>query len=232
MNLRTKVCLQLLRALKNAPYKLKWQPFRYLEFKSSEDDQQRLTLRNACVVCVAPTTDLLGIQDRTFRVRVAGELDLTPDLLVLDFGLATIGLVHIVQISDRESLVDQAKRHVDQATYLRHLLVTHGVKAGTESFPVDYTVECVLVMQEEHAHEMIDVVREIASKTKFLHAIGLNLLNFRPPCEFQPAEMRRAFAWLLSAARERLSGCKPPLANRWARGTSTRSMKRRRTPSP
>jgi hypothetical protein len=28
---------------------------------------------------------------------------------------------------------------------------------------------------------MIDVVREIASKTKFLHAIGLNLLQSDPP---------------------------------------------------
>lgn len=144
------------------------------------------------------------------RLRVADELDLRPDLLVLDFGLATIGLVHIAQVLDKEPLVEQAKRHIDQATYLRHLLGTHAVKAGTESFPLDYTVECVLVMQEEDAPQMVDVVREIAAKTKFLHATGLNLLNFRSPCEFQKDDLRRAFAWLLAATRERLSGCKSP----------------------
>jgi hypothetical protein len=122
-------------------------------------------------------------------------LDLTPDLLILDYGIGTIGLVHILHISDRESLVEQAKRHIDQATYLRHLLITSGVKAEIEkSFPLDYTVECVLVIQKKRAHEMIDVVREIASNTKFLHAIGLNLLQPDPQFEFGPEELRSAFA--------------------------------------
>jgi hypothetical protein len=153
-----------------------------------------LTLLNAWV-CEGP------------RFRVADELDLTPDLLILDHGLGTVGLIHLVEASTEESLVDQAKRHIDQATFLRHLLVTHGAKGGPENFPLDYTVECVLVVREANGNEMVDVVREVATRTRFLHATGLNLLRVRAESEFAASELRRAFAWLLPATRQRLSDC-------------------------
>ena len=147
------------------------------------------------------------------RFRVADELDLTPDLLILDHGLGTVGLVHIVEVSTQESLADQAKRHIDQATYLRHLLVAHGAKGGPESFRLDYTVECVLVLREADASEMVDVVREVATRTKFLHATGLNLLPVRAEFELRTAEVRRAFAWLLPATRQRMSTYSPASAH-------------------
>ena len=199
MSLNRDLCLKLVTALKAAPFELPWRPRQGLKFESSAVAEQRLTLRNAWV-CEGPT------------FRVADELDLTPDLLILDHGLGTVGLVHVVEASTEESFVDQAKRHIDQATYLRHLLVTHGAKGGPESFPLDYTVECVLVVREADANEMVDVVREVATRTRFLHATGLNLLHVRAEFEFRAPELRRAFAWLLPVTRQRLSACRPASA--------------------
>jgi hypothetical protein len=143
---------------------------------------------------------------------VADELDLAPDLLVLDYGLGTIGLVHVLQSAESGALAEQAKRHVDQATYLRHLLATRGVTTIGTDFPLDYTVECVLAIQLESAPQLIDVVRDIAAKTRFLHATGLNLLQFGADSQIPPAELHRAFAWLLPATRERLLAGYCPLS--------------------
>jgi AAA domain len=151
-------------------------------------------LRNACVCAEA-------------EIRAGDELDLSPDLLAVDYGLGTIGLVHIIQPSITEPLTEQAKRHVDQATYLRHLLVSKSVPAGTPDFPLQYTVECVLVILRELMPEMTAVVREIVTRTRFLHATGLNLLPFSAAMEFEPNELKRAFAWLLPAVRQRMSAC-------------------------
>lgn len=188
---------QLFATLTSAPFDLR-PPSAPVAFTSPATAAERLTLRNACVL-EAPA------------VRVAGELDLTPDLLVVDYGLATIGLVHIVAASD-VAVADQAKRHVDQATYLRHLLVTGGVTAGDEGFALHYTVECVLVMDEATAERMVAVVRDIATRTRLLHATGLNVLKFSSPAAFDSVSLRRAFAWLLPAARQRLLACAPATA--------------------
>ena len=82
MNLRAKVCLKVARSLKAAPFQLQWQPRRELAFKSSATAADVLTLRNVSI-SIGP------------KIRVAEELDLAPDLLVLDYGLGTIGLVGV-----------------------------------------------------------------------------------------------------------------------------------------
>ena len=177
--------------MKAAPFHLQRQPRRQIAFKSSATAADDLTLQNVSLT-IGP------------KIRVADELDLAPDLLVLDYGLGTIGLVHILQGGENGALAEEARRHVDQATYLRHLLVTRGVTTIAAGFPLDYTVECVLAIRQDSAPELIDVVRDIASKTRFLHATGLNLLQFGADSQIPPAELRRAFAWLLPATRERL----------------------------
>ena len=58
------------------------------------------------------------------------------------------------------------------------------------------------------------VVRDILTKTRFLHATGLSLLSYSENGDFDPDEVRRAFAWLLLVTRERLSGCKCPASSR------------------
>ena len=195
MRPRTRASLQVLRALRRPPFGVTWLPRRRLAF-----NLPRPPFRLAVWAWVAP------------RLRVAHELDLAPDLLILDPGLATVGLVHIIDPSEKESSTDQAKRHVDKATYLRHLLITRDVGAGTERFPLGYTVECVLLVPREELHGMIGAVREIAANTQFLHASGLNLIGFPESGAPDESELRRGFAWLLPATRERLSRVPAPAA--------------------
>jgi hypothetical protein len=184
----------LRQALEAAPYDLPSAHADELDFRSSAGAAEQLTLRNACVCAGA-------------EFRVARDLDLSPEILVIDYGLGTIGLVHMLGDSKAESLADLAKRHVDQATYLRHLLVTEGVSAQIPDFRLGYTVESVLAIDTARMHEMVQVVREIAAHTRFLHATGLNLLPIGAGGTIDPVEVRRAFAWLLPATRRRLTGC-------------------------
>jgi len=160
-------------------------------FESSVDAPDNLTLRNTCV-SVRPA------------IRVAGELDLNPDLLIVDFGLGAIGLVHVTEALGGEKLAEEAKRHVDQATYLRDLLLSSGAVAGNASFQVDYTVECVLVVAKERLGELTAVVRDLITSTRFLHATGLNLLTYSQDAKVDPYEVERAFAWLLPMTRQKL----------------------------
>ena len=183
--------------LESTPFELPTAQADKLEFRSPASAAEHLTLRNACA-CAGPV------------LRVASDLDLSPEILVLDYGLGTIGLVHVLEDSRKESLADQARRHVDQATYLRHLLMTDAVAAGIPGFPLAYTVECVLAIETARMRDMVDVVREIAASTRFLHATGLNLLPVHEGTTIDPVEARRVFAWLLPSTRQRLAGCAQP----------------------
>src|SRR5262245_56015867 len=100
MSAKAEVTQVLLEALESAPFELPSQQRDKLDFKSSAAASEWLTLRNTCVCAGA-------------ELRVAGELDLSPDILILDYGLGTIGLVHILEQSPDESLAEQAKGHVD-----------------------------------------------------------------------------------------------------------------------
>jgi AAA domain len=203
MSSHAKVRQRLAKALTAAPYFLHTPlPDTFVGIGASD---RGLHLANAC----------LGISP---QIRVADELDLHPDLLIVDYDLGAIGLVHIVQASASEPLDEQCKRHVDQATYLRHLLVTRGVLAETVALPLDYTVECVLVVERDQARVLTKVVREIASKTYFLRATGLHFLTFTPPAAIDQDELRRAFAWLLAATKQRMAECASPgVGNRLGR---------------
>src|SRR5262245_44662570 len=108
MNVTAQVAQKLMLTLQAEPFELTPKRPEELDFKSAAAPADQLSLRNACACACA------GI-----GFRVDDEFDLFPDLLVLDYGLATIGLVHVLDPSAKD-LGNQAKEHVDHATFLRH----------------------------------------------------------------------------------------------------------------
>jgi len=130
-------------------------------------------------------------------LRVAGYLDLDPDLLIVDSELGTLGLVYRLH----EEIEARARTIIDQATYLRHLLVMDaGVDARPQRRP--YTVECVLSFaSQDAARTLKEVFRNTARDTSFWHAIGANVLVCGDNEEISPTAMSRAFSWLLSGTR-------------------------------
>jgi hypothetical protein len=201
MNPEPKALRELLRRIADKPFQLKLQSPDDLRFEDSTDGG-------------SPKDGKAGVWLRP-RIRIADELDLEPDLLIVDTRLAVIGLVHVIEMP--EKLSAEANRDVDQATLLRDLLLANGVVGGSEGSALDYTVETVLVIAQGHAHAIAGVVREILTKTRFLHATGLNLVSYSGNGNFDPDELRRAFAWLLQVTSERLSVCKCPASGRLQR---------------
>jgi hypothetical protein len=142
------------------------------------------------------------------RVRAAGYLDFDPipSLLVTDCMLGTFGLVYCL-VSDIERL---ARQVIDQATYLRHLLL---MDAGADSRPAHraYGVECVLVLPDFQAElQLKELFRSTARDTAFWHAIGVNLLVCAPGDALSDSAIRRAFSWLLTATRAWFQEPAPP----------------------
>ncbi len=138
-------------------------------------------------------------------LRIAGYLDLDPDLLIVDAELGTLGLVYRLNAE----IEARARTIIDQATYLRHLLV---MDAGVDQRPQKrpYTVECVLSFASLGAAPTLkEVFRNTARDTSFWHAIGANVLVCGDDQEISSAAMSRAFSWLLSGTRRWFSDPPP-----------------------
>jgi hypothetical protein len=140
------------------------------------------------------------------QVQVAGYLEVTPTILIADCLLGTLGLVYCLE----DSFKKRAATILDQATYLRHLLL---MEAGVDTKPLRraYTVECVLVLPSRDAQQDLKhVFRHTARQTSFWHSIGVNVLVSTGDEVPQVDHVRRAFAWLLAATRNWLNN--PPAA--------------------
>ncbi|HEY2292361.1 MAG TPA: ATP-binding protein [Thermoanaerobaculia bacterium] len=131
-------------------------------------------------------------------LRLARHFDPEVDLLVYDPVLGTLGLIHLLPEKGKK-LEAKVKRWIDQATYVRHLLLT---APDPSSLPL--TVELVLVVSDEpkSIRQIEEALGEVARKTDFLEAIGVNLLSAPTNGEtLSPEALRRAFPWLLRATR-------------------------------
>ena len=104
---------------------------------------------------------------------------------------ARLGLSDVLGDSRKESLADQARRHVDQATYLRHLLMTDAVAAGIPGFPLAYTVECVLAIETARMRDMVDVVRRSPPARDFCTRRGWTCCRSMKGPTIIPVEARR-----------------------------------------
>ena len=133
------------------------------------------------------------------QLRLARHFDLVVGLLVYDPELGTLGLVHLLRAAPTQ-LLEEVQQRIDQATYVRHLLLAGPAATGC---PLPLSVELVLVCDgREHLAEIGAAVREVARETTFLEAVGLNLLICpEGGGPFAPEQLRRAFCWLLASSR-------------------------------
>lgn len=128
---------------------------------------------------------------RQLKILVGGHLELDPDWLVSEPRLGVLGT--IVRLRPGEDPENQVCVAVNQATYLRHLLVSWQDAQGPST-----SVELVLVFAQENAAAVGRKLQELAHSTDVLHAIGINLLPVRPGAEpLAASDLRRAFCWLL-----------------------------------
>jgi hypothetical protein len=160
----------------------------------------------------APTVDRTStpVLLRDAKVRFCGHFEPEVALLIHDAGLGTLAMVQVVDASTIEGIHTQVRQYVDRATYLRHLLLTARDQDPGRDHQV-ISVELVLVHGSHDVEADIDllyevgeILRQLAQRTDFLHAIGVNVLAAQPSTHelvFAPAQLRRAFSWLLHDTR-------------------------------
>jgi energy-coupling factor transporter ATP-binding protein EcfA2 len=132
------------------------------------------------------------------RVRLAQHFDLEVDLLIHDRDLGTVGLVYELP-EDKGTLIDVVEKRIDQATYVRYLML-NDPELGSR-LPI--TVEVVFVAPPDLLDSFGKAMSKVAHETRpFLDAVGVSLLTARSGGEpFSRADLRRAFPWLLQATR-------------------------------
>lgn len=131
--------------------------------------------------------------------------DVTADLLIFDPVVGSIGLVRILTAKTGPGKAGQQVRsYVDQAAYLRHLLVN---EAERQSKLVP-SVELVLVYPasvDAIADKVAEGLRDTITSTDLLDGIGVNTLSYqsqKDKVEFDAEGLGHAFAWLLHDTRE------------------------------
>ncbi|PRQ06189.1 ATP-binding protein [Enhygromyxa salina] len=145
------------------------------------------------------------------KLRFCGHFEPEVDLLIHDPGLCTLAMVQVVDADEPAAIRDQVSRHVDRATYLRHLLLTAREQHPDRDQHI-ISVELVLVYRERDwdgdgqvdlLFEIGEILRDLALQTDCLHAIGINVLAAHGPTTeaFAPDQLRRAFSWLLRDSR-------------------------------
>lgn len=131
------------------------------------------------------------------HLRFARHFDLKMDLLIHDPTLGTLGLVQRL-VKKESKLAEEVQHRIDQATYVRHLLLTAADLGGR----LPLTVELVLLATNEPAslRQIGQALDRVTRETRFLEAIGVNLLlPAATGKKFPENTLRRTFPWLLQA---------------------------------
>ena len=143
------------------------------------------------------------------HMRIADQLDLVADAVVHDGILGSLGLIHLLPGAPAEEA--WFRQRIDQAAYLRHLLLSHRQPGELAERTTVYAVEVVFVLTGSNAAaaESIigDLLRRILRESGYLHAVGVNV--WQPGAGGRltdPATRRRALSWLLIATRNWYQG--------------------------
>src|SRR4029079_13499901 len=164
-------------------------------------------------------------------LRMAQHFDLAPAFLILDPLLGSLGIVEAtlpMGVSKDEDVGALVRRHIDTATYVRHLLLRDKLLAGRKAL----TVELVLLTADETSEEkkfleeIGTALRQVLRDTDSLFHIGVSVLCAAGGSEPFKGRRRRAFPWLLNATREWLSS---PDATQGKRGANPGRRLRRLT---
>jgi hypothetical protein len=140
-------------------------------------------------------------------LRIASHFDVDPVFLVFDPLLGSLGIVGLVlpavpvKLEDVRALV---QRHIDTATYTRHLMVRDRRLGDRKAL----SVELVLLSADETPEErrlLADLgmaLRQLLRDADSLFHIGVGVLCYGGGDDPFKGRIRRAFPWLLRATRE------------------------------
>ena len=124
--------------------------------------------------------ELLEAKDRVVflrrpRIRVARQFDLSPDMLIHDGSLSTLGLVRIVDPA--HAVATAVEGFVDQATQVRHLFLTQPDLEDRSP----YSVELIIITpdHQETVERIGDALRGISRGFTYLEHVGINVLYHR-----------------------------------------------------
>ena len=140
----------------------------------------------------------VGTPEQRLATLVSGFFTLEADALIHDAALGTLGVVHLL-IGEPEKTRERVQRWIDDATYLRHLLLENAALGQQGAREQACTVELVLTVPPEAVEQLAavgEILRELMSQTSFLSAIGVNVWKLGAK-----DAVPRAFSWLLSAHR-------------------------------
>lgn len=137
-------------------------------------------------------------------LRFADHFEPDIDLLIVDHGLGTIGMVQWLRADSPEQARARVRDHVDRATYLRHLLAAEQAHER-QIFTVELVVVHPAAEPGTSGYGLLaaigELLRELALETDCLHAVGVNLLPWQDAREPDDDALRRAFSWLLRDSR-------------------------------
>lgn len=125
------------------------------------------------------------------RIRVAQQVDFTMDALIRDGELGSLGIVHRVDADT------DVRKRIDEAAYLRHLLIEETRSAENVNRP-PYAVEVVFAVTGGDVPKLAETLRTILRDGMYLHAIGVNVWRPENGSLTDDAAVRRAFSWLLA----------------------------------
>lgn len=143
---------------------------------------------------------------REHALRMARHFDLAPAFLVLDPTLGSLGIVEVALPSNPQKLAAEAvvQRHIDTATYARHLLLRDKDLKDRKAL----SVELVLLTANETAAEQKfygqigNALRKTLRDSDSLYHIGVGILRYQKGVQPYADRLRRAFPWLLKATRQ------------------------------
>ncbi|TXI75677.1 MAG: hypothetical protein E6Q43_03150 [Dokdonella sp.] len=138
------------------------------------------------------------------RVLVAHHFDIQPAALIHDPALGTLGIVECVLATEPAQVAAQVRRHVDVATYTRHLVLRDRARGER----LAHTVELVLLAANETdadrqvLTEIGNTLRALVRSTDSLYHVGIGLLTWNGGATPFHGQLRRALPWLLRATRQ------------------------------
>ena len=140
---------------------------------------------------------------RNPKLRMARHFDLAPAFLVLDPTLGSLGIVEMALPSNprKEKAAVVVQRHVDTATYARHLLLRDRELKGRKALSVELVLLTANETPEERTFfdEIGNALRLAQRDSDSLYHIGVGVLCYSGGEQPFKDRLRRAFPWLLKA---------------------------------
>jgi hypothetical protein len=119
---------------------------------------------------------------------INGHFELKARALIKEPLLGVLGVVQHIETA--QNAEESLRRYIDQATYLRRLLLQTAGRIDRRA----YSVELVIDSSSTHLHVMGELLRKISRDTDFLYHIGLHLTE-------PDGSLGQSLCWLMEETR-------------------------------